>query len=147
MLYEATCNVCGEKVKPAETKGQLARNLGLHKLSKHGIHGRQGGGGYIPVAMRPGHPKYAGPGATPEQLATLEKARLARQEERKRAKAKELASKAFPLALDKCPKCEGEFLRRAKGRTESIKLTQCEACKIRFYFTNYVDSAPSPTLQ
>lgn len=142
-MYEAKCDICHEPVKPADSKGQLARNLGLHKRVAHGIQGRVGTGGYVPVWARPGHPKYdpnrakAQKNSLPsaEQLASLEKAREARREERARAKQREEASKARPLAIDKCPKCDGEFLRRVKGRAVAIKVTQCEACGIRFYYT------------
>lgn len=145
MLYQANCSVCGKPVKPAESKGQLARNMGIHKKVEHGISGREGGGGYIPVAMRPGHPKYAG-NTSPDQLDSLAKARLARMEERKRAKLREQEKQAFPMALKQCPQCEGEFLRRVKGKMESIKQTQCEVCKIRFYFATYVQVSPAPMI-
>lgn len=124
------CDICDEPVN-GETQANLNRNMGLHKRLKHEMRSR----GYIPVSQRPGHPKYKGPALSPEKLDQLEKARTAKQEERRMQKLIEESKKAKQLLLTKCPKCGTEFLRRMNGKISAMELHSCETCKIKFWYT------------
>lgn len=136
-MFQHKCDLCGEEVKPADTQIQLTRNIAMHNKYKHGISSK----GYIPVHLRPDHPKFKPPpGTSPAKLAQMEQARKAKQLERARAKAMDEASKVRPLELKSCPKCGAEFLQRIKGRISPMLLSNCSACRMRFYYAQ--DPAP-----
>lgn len=134
-MIELTCDICGEKVKPAPNQAQANRNLGLHKKVAHGIGGLSPSAQYSQgISKKIGRPRKYPEGATPEQLKQLEEARQKKREERERAKQREAASQVHPLPLPQCPKCGGEFLVRRAGKTVPIRLTMCSECNMRFYY-------------
>lgn len=60
-MISKTCDVCGQKAKPADNEAQANRNLGLHKRALHVIAGSEG------------HPREAQPQApsSPEGQSPL----------------------------------------------------------------------------
>lgn len=139
MQFEGKCpqKGCQADIKPADTEAQFKRNLGLHLRTQHGIPGR---GGYIPVRLQPGHPKYIGDAkaktiVSPEKLRQLELARQAKREERERSRQRKEEGKAKALPLDRCPACGAEFLLRLNGKIKSLKTVECKPCGIQFYYT------------
>ncbi len=98
--FKATCDICGEPVRGADTEDQLNRNIGLHKRSKHGIKGRENERYLRELArgMREHQKKKRGrPRKNPLPEASEPKPEI------------RILPTVKPCLLDHCPACNARF--------------------------------------
>lgn len=148
---EGNCDICGCPIKPAKDQAQFNRNLGWHKLKKHGMKGAAATpAGRRLNSLKRYYEKLGKP--MPDDVRERLENDMKQQQAsnirygdptsplKPRKPGKPKYGEAEFVELEYCPSCNARFFVsfRKGDKPQSCKLSECSSCKSRFFISKLI---------